>query len=181
VDEGANIPHSAFRTPRAVDLLTVLAHELGHVLGYDDLDPQQGGDHVMSAALDAGVRRLPGERFEVRGLGSEGTVPWSVISHPWSVVGGQESGVADGWSALAEFSSAKLTSGVSQPSSRISRSAFHTPHSALEITDSVFARLGGRVTPLNDSSPAEQSREAKPREEDSADALDLWSVLYGLG
>jgi hypothetical protein len=39
-----------------MDLLTVVMHELGHVLGYEDLDP--GAHNLMSGALDAGVRRL---------------------------------------------------------------------------------------------------------------------------
>jgi hypothetical protein len=39
-----------------MDLLTVVMHELGHVLGYDDLDPSVGA--LMSGSLDAGVRRL---------------------------------------------------------------------------------------------------------------------------
>ena len=46
--------------PRAVDridLLTVVEHELGHVLGLDDLDASL--DALMSAKLGSGVRRLP--------------------------------------------------------------------------------------------------------------------------
>jgi hypothetical protein len=41
--------------PGTVDLLTVVAHELGRVLGYDSKD---GVDDVMSAYLGVGVRRL---------------------------------------------------------------------------------------------------------------------------
>ena len=40
-----------------MDLLTVVMHELGHVLGYDDLDPEV--DDLMSATLDSGERQLP--------------------------------------------------------------------------------------------------------------------------
>jgi len=39
-----------------MDLLTVVMHELGHVLGYEDLDPNAGV--LMSGTLDAGTRRL---------------------------------------------------------------------------------------------------------------------------
>jgi hypothetical protein len=45
----------------AVDLGTVLRHELGHILGYGDLDPAAAGDDIMSGTI------LPGER---RGVAS---------------------------------------------------------------------------------------------------------------
>jgi hypothetical protein len=44
--------------PRAldrIDLLTVVEHELGHVVGFDDLDALS--DKLMSGLLDVGVRR----------------------------------------------------------------------------------------------------------------------------
>jgi len=46
--------------PRAadrIDLLTVVEHELGHVIGLDDLDAL--ADNLMSGTLGAGVRRDP--------------------------------------------------------------------------------------------------------------------------
>jgi hypothetical protein len=42
-----------------MDLLTVVMHELGHVFGYQDLDPADNPTDLMSAELDEGVRRLP--------------------------------------------------------------------------------------------------------------------------
>jgi uncharacterized repeat protein (TIGR01451 family) len=39
-----------------MDLVTVVSHELGHVLGFDD---HAGGNDVMTTALAAGMRRLP--------------------------------------------------------------------------------------------------------------------------
>ncbi len=42
-----------------VDLGTVMRHELGHILGYGDLDPATAGDSIMSGSI------LPGERREV--------------------------------------------------------------------------------------------------------------------
>ncbi len=41
-----------------MDLLTVVLHELGHVLGWEDLDPRVNPDELMAETLPAGVRRL---------------------------------------------------------------------------------------------------------------------------
>jgi hypothetical protein len=47
--------------PAAVemDLLTVIMHEMGHFLGYPDLNPQAYPYDLMSSELAAGIRRLP--------------------------------------------------------------------------------------------------------------------------
>jgi len=42
-----------------IDLLTVVVHELGHVLGFADVDPPSVGGDVMSGRLGPGVRRMP--------------------------------------------------------------------------------------------------------------------------
>ncbi len=42
-----------------IDLLTVITHELGHLLGLGDLDPQAHLGQLMSATLPPGVRKLP--------------------------------------------------------------------------------------------------------------------------
>jgi len=42
-----------------VDLLTVISHELGHVLGLPDLDPNADPYNLMSATLASGTRSLP--------------------------------------------------------------------------------------------------------------------------
>jgi hypothetical protein len=42
-----------------VDLLTVVLHELGHVLGYRDLDLGAASANLMSGLLTAGQRRVP--------------------------------------------------------------------------------------------------------------------------
>jgi RHS repeat-associated protein len=57
-DEGwlADVPGSA---ADHIDLLSVLAHEFGHVLGADDAVDADGPDHVMASRLPASVRRLP--------------------------------------------------------------------------------------------------------------------------
>ena len=42
-----------------LDLLTVLTHELGHLLGLPDLDPDSHPGHIMSGTLPAAEMRLP--------------------------------------------------------------------------------------------------------------------------
>ena len=42
-----------------MDLLTVIMHEMGHLLGYPDLNPQTAPYDLMSAELAPGIRRLP--------------------------------------------------------------------------------------------------------------------------
>ncbi|MGV2340535.1 MAG UNVERIFIED_CONTAM: hypothetical protein LVR18_43290 [Planctomycetaceae bacterium] len=44
-----------------IDLATVMAHEYGHILGWQDLDPQQYPGHLMAGELEVGERRSVGD------------------------------------------------------------------------------------------------------------------------
>jgi uncharacterized repeat protein (TIGR01451 family) len=46
-----------------MDLLTVLIHELGHVIGLSDLPADEYPDQIMAGELPVGVRRLPAADF----------------------------------------------------------------------------------------------------------------------
>jgi hypothetical protein len=55
----------ASRAFDGVDLLTVVTHELGHLLGFDSIDPAVLTNDWMTATLPTGVRRLPGSDFAI--------------------------------------------------------------------------------------------------------------------
>jgi hypothetical protein len=67
-----------------------LAHELGHLLGLDDLDPVDRAHDLMSARLSPGVRRMPAmEMHESTALDEDwmaeaGTEPvsWAELLYP---------------------------------------------------------------------------------------------------
>jgi len=50
---------TALSNPSRVDLLSVVTHELGHVLGHPDLDPVSHPTHIMSGILPTGLSRVP--------------------------------------------------------------------------------------------------------------------------
>jgi hypothetical protein len=46
-----------------MDLLTIVMHEIGHVIGLDDLDPAAHEGALMAGEIEPGVRKLPLEIF----------------------------------------------------------------------------------------------------------------------
>jgi autotransporter-associated beta strand protein len=139
-----------------MDLLTVLTHELGHVIGREHSD-----DHdVMSSSLDAGVRLTSGIAHQTTRLPDHQTLFRGQESGGRS----QESGL---WSAFADHGS-----------------PLHIPHSALRIPHSsgsplvnaVFAELDDRTGVIDD----ERSSDSDQWVDETEDGLDLWSVLHGL-
>jgi hypothetical protein len=61
-----------------MDLLTVVMHEMGHVLGFEDLDPNAGA--LMSGTLDASTRRLNDSTPESPKLVQMDSVPGDGVS-----------------------------------------------------------------------------------------------------
>ena len=63
-----------------IDLLTLLMHEQGHILGLGDMP--SGSDNVMNGLLGEGQRRLPGTGQ------AEGAVPGSVAAPAYQIASG---------------------------------------------------------------------------------------------
>jgi hypothetical protein len=77
-----------------MDLLTVVMHELGHVLGFADLDPNAG--ELMSETLDAGTRRSVGSTPESPKLVQmESVVGGDVASMLWGAKDNKASWLED--------------------------------------------------------------------------------------
>ncbi|MGV2335241.1 MAG UNVERIFIED_CONTAM: hypothetical protein LVR18_14385 [Planctomycetaceae bacterium] len=57
-----------------IDLATVMAHEYGHLLGWQDLDPQQYPGHLMAGELESGERRSVGD-LAIAPRGMDAVVP----------------------------------------------------------------------------------------------------------
>jgi hypothetical protein len=56
--DGTLLADSSSLAVDRMDMLSVVMHELGHVLGYDDLVSEESSNDLMNLTLDAGVRRL---------------------------------------------------------------------------------------------------------------------------
>jgi hypothetical protein len=65
-EEGELFADSASEAYGDMDLLTVVMHELGHVLGLEDLDPDM--HDLMSETLDVGVRQLADDHINVESV-----------------------------------------------------------------------------------------------------------------
>jgi hypothetical protein len=138
-----------------MDLVTVVSHELGHVLGHDH------GDGVMSATLGASDQlSVISDQSSVIGDQS------SVISHQSSVISDQSSVI--GYQTLQN-----TPARTPHPASRSSDSSLRIPHAELRIRDALFARLDESAAWVNDEpiDPNDSRCEVE-------DGLDLWGLLF---
>lgn len=74
-----------------IDLLTVVLHEMGHALGYDDLNPADFPNALMSQELGTGTRRLPvSETLTIDVDGSSSAVSLSIVSGDLVITQGRQ-------------------------------------------------------------------------------------------
>jgi hypothetical protein len=136
-------PEPRTLNPEAYDLLTVLTHELGHVLGYDDLDPLSGPPSIMTGVLTSGTRRVPA-------VGELG--PASLVSAP----DGSLSGSVDAW--LGDL-------GRFDPSPRLKRAVRHE--------DRAPRGLRERTPDEDSEGPRRDTRNLTRRPKDDEELLEV--------
>jgi hypothetical protein len=95
-----------------MDLLTVVEHELGHVLGLGDLNPQAVPHDVMTETLATGVRRSPGALFVTVTDGAQAPAAQSVGTTPPPLIDSSLV-TANGTSAGSQEQSAATTPATS--------------------------------------------------------------------
>ncbi len=80
-----------------MDLLTVIMHEMGHLLGCQDLNPQASPYDLMSADLAAGIRRLPQSVAAEQALAKDAV--FAALAQPQSgtTAGEPAASEADAW------------------------------------------------------------------------------------
>ena len=71
-----------------MDLLTVVMHELGHLLGQDDINNVADPSELMDATLPSGVRRLPDGLAPVQASTGSSAVSTEVAALPSTVMSG---------------------------------------------------------------------------------------------
>jgi hypothetical protein len=149
-----------------MDLVAVLAHELGHVIGRDHDD----GHDVMAPTLGAG-EQLPGISDPLAVSGQRSAVSIgesSVIGDQLSVISDWASPIDDAWLTHGDFDD---SDGVS----RI-RGTRDSGSSAFRVRDALFARLDDRADAITDHyAPLTESEETS---EETEDGLDLWGMLF---
>jgi hypothetical protein len=143
-----------------MDLLTVMTHELGHVLGLDDLYGADHADDLMSATLPPGVRRLP------LGIGQPLLPGWATgVAERVESTDLLLGGLARGLDPLAGFGLVPATTSRDETPSaaRKSESA-----SDVDLAASLRMELDDRRLP-----PDSKSQAALVESDDLDDLLDL--------
>jgi hypothetical protein len=168
-----------------MDLVSVLAHELGHILGEQHADPDVHALDVMAAELAPGTRlrsaaQWSDKTFEMRGqesaVGSQKSEDFRFPISDFRFLGE----IADLSQRSPFDGSNDLHPGSRIPdlASRISDLASGVSHPASRVTDAFFGRLADRAAVITDD--YDSLMEQDDSSDEAEDGLDLWSLLYGL-
>jgi hypothetical protein len=152
-----------------IDLLTVLSHELGHVLGYADVNPHSAAAGVMVAELAAGERVLPSLGTRLTGWSETGS-PWDLALDGWSW---------DGFDGLGA-SFGESTNLLPAADRRSGMESGPTREADARLTDALFAVAGDEADLIAEDGLGHSADSTGDRPE-SDDGLELWSLLNGLG
>jgi hypothetical protein len=157
-----------------MDLVTVLAHELGHVLGRPDLDPDLHATDIMAGRLSPGVRKLAeaAPLFEELGLSTEAATLDSAWMSDLAGTGGTRSSA---FRVLSSEFDGSDTAG--QASSGTQQQASSGTRGTGSAADAFFADLGEDAASLYDGLFED---DAERRAEKDDDEFDVFDPLYGL-
>lgn len=156
-------------SPPRMDLLTVLAHELGHVLGRHDLDPVAHSRDVMAGSLAVGQSRLPASSLATDSLPGQA---WSFSAFDRSV--------PQGLPPLLTELQPDEAAGIHHSAHR-GYDAHVTNLTRESNADAVFARLDEFDSTEGDFSDArEDRRRARSSEGTDTEVEHLWMGLRHL-
>ena len=88
-NEDSEFRNGVMVTPKGFDLLTVLEHEFGHILGFDDLPSESYPNELMADTILPGARKVAADSIyrEFSGLSKDSGVASRIVTEPMQLSG----------------------------------------------------------------------------------------------